>query len=107
MEMFLMILCISMFGLAITAIAFGAATRPERSSSAGQPELRPAQTVAPGRFFARQVLPPSQPQTDVPIEVLLAQIEHHVRLEQAAAQSFLESPSRAQLHTKTITPFVN
>jgi hypothetical protein len=107
MEMFLMVLCMSMLALAVTAIAFGAATREEKPSSADQPELRPAKVVAPGRFFADQVLPPSQPQTHVPTEVLLAQIEHHVRLEQAAAQSFLESPSHTQLHAKTTTPFVN
>ncbi len=107
MEMFLMVSCMSMLALAVTAIAFGAATRPEKSSSADQLELRPAaKAVAPGRFFVDQVLP-SQPQTYVPTEVLLAQIDHHVRLEQAAAQSFLEAPSHTQLHTKTTTPFVN
>jgi hypothetical protein len=107
MEMFLMALCMSMFGLAVTAIAFGAATRPEKSSSPAQPELRPAKAVAPGRFFGDQVMPPTKPQPHVPTEALLAQIEHHVRLEQAAAQSFLEAPSHTQLHTKTTSPFVN
>lgn len=107
MEMFLMALCISMFGLAVAAMAFGAATRPEKSDSPAQPELRPTKAVAPGRFFADQVVPPTQRQSHVPTEALLAQIERHVRLEQAAAQSFLESPSHTQLHTKTTTPFVN
>lgn len=108
MEMFLMALCMSMFGLAVTALAFGAATRPEQSASPNRPELRPVKAVAPGRFFADQVVPPtSQPGSHVPTEVLLAQIEHHVRLEQAAAQSFLESPSHSQLHTKTTSALVN
>lgn len=107
MEMFLMVLCVSMFGLAVTAIAFGAATRPEKSPSPGQPGLRPAKAVAPGRFFADQIVPPSQPRPHVPTAVLLAQIEHHVRLERAAAQSFLESPSHTQLHTKTTSALVN
>ena len=107
MEMFLMVLCMSMFGLAVTAIAFGAATRPGPSSSPVQPELRPVKTVAPGRFFTDQVMPPAAPPPHVPTEILLTQIENHVRLEQAAAESFLESPSRAQLHTKTTSAFVN
>lgn len=108
MEMFLMVLCMSMFGLAVTAIAFGAATRPEKSSSPVQPELQPAKAVTPGRFFADPVVtPPAPARPHVPTEVLLAQIEHHVRMEQAAAESFLESPSHAQLHTKTTSALVN
>jgi hypothetical protein len=107
MEMFLMALCLSMFGLAVSAIAFGAATRPEKSSSPSQPELRPAKPATAGRFFADSIpaLPARPPA--IPTEVLLAKIEHHVRLEQAAAQSFLESPSHAQLHTKTTSQLVN
>jgi hypothetical protein len=107
MEMLLMVLCMSVFGLAVSAIAFGAATRPEKSSSPVKPELRPFKEVASGRFFADKVVPPNSPGSYVPTEVLLAQIENHVRLEQAAAQSFLESPSHAQLHTKTTSAFVN
>jgi hypothetical protein len=106
MEMFLMALCMSMFGLAVTAIAFGAATRKETSAPA-QPELKPVKSVAPSRFFADRIAPPAAPTPHVPREVLLAQIEHHVRLEQAAAQSFLEAPSQAQLHSKTTSTFVN
>jgi hypothetical protein len=106
-EMFLIALCMSMFGLAVAAIAFGAATRPGSSSSPVQPELRPVKTVAPGRFFTDRVIPPTAPRPHVPTEVLLTQIENHVRLEQAAAESFLESPSHAQLHTKTTSTFVN
>jgi hypothetical protein len=43
----------------------------------------------------------------VPIEVLLLQIENHVRMEQAAAESFLKSPTQTLLHSKTTSPFVN
>ena len=107
MEMFLMALCLSMFGLAVTAMAFGAATRSANSASPAQPELRPAKSLAPARFFADTVVPPKTSGPSVPTEVLLAQIDNHVRLEQAAAQSFLESPSDAQLHTKTTSAFVN
>ncbi len=107
MEMFLMALCMSMFGLAVAAIAFGAATRTETPSSGVQPELRPTKATGAGRFFGDQVVLPVDQRPQLPTEVLLAQIENHVRLEQAAAESFLESPSHAQLHTKTTSAFVN
>ena len=107
MEMLLTVLCMSMLGVAVAALAFGAATRPESSASPDQPEIRPVKAVAAGRFFADQAAPPAGPRPHVPTEVLLAQIENHVRLEQAAAQSFLEAPSQAQLHSKTTSAFVN
>jgi len=108
MEMFLVAICMSMFGLAVAAVAFGAATRPEKPSSSAQSEFRPAKALAARRFFADTVASDRpKPHSPVPTDVLLAQIEHHVRLEQAAAQSFLEAPSHAQLHSKTTSAFVN
>ena len=95
-----MVLCMSVLGLALAAMAFGAATRPERMGQGipQQPQLAKPQA----RFF---VEPMAQPR--VPIEALLAQIENHVRLEQAAAESFVEYPTAALLHSKTCSPFVN
>jgi len=112
MEMFLMGLCMSVFGLGIAAVAFGAATRSESSDSAVQPELPLVKAVAPARFFSDRVAaPPAVPVAvsprQVPIEVLLLQIENHVRMEQAAAESFLAFPTQAMLHSKTTSPFVN
>jgi len=112
MEMFLMGLCMSVFGLGIAAAAFGAATRSESSKSAVQPELPLVKAVAPARFFSDRVAaPPTVPiaasPRQVPIEVLLLQIENHVRMEQAAAESFLAFPTQALLHSKTTSPFVN
>jgi hypothetical protein len=114
MVMFLMALCLSMFGLAVTALAFGAATRDERPREAAQPELQPVLALpmdAP-RFFVDTGKPiPSQRPSPViprvPIEVLLMQIERHVRLEQAAAESFLDSPTSESLHSRTTSPLVH
>jgi hypothetical protein len=94
MEMLLMGACLSMFGLAVTCLAFGAATRTER---AAEPKLEPVKAVAPSRFFVQQV----------PLEVLLMQIENHVRLEQAAVESFLQTPTPDLLHSRTMSTFVN
>jgi hypothetical protein len=97
MEMFLMVLCMSVLGLAIAAAAFGAATRPERTVS---PAAQPHVAKAAPRFFV-------EPQPRIPIEALLAQIENHVRLEQAAAESYVAYPTSTLLHSKTASPLVN
>ena len=108
MEMFLMGLCVGVFGVVVAAVAFGAATRSESSDSAVQPQLPLVKAVAPARFFSDRVaVPPTVPPLQVPIEVLLLQIENHVRMEQAAAESFLAFPTQALLHSKTTSPFVN
>jgi hypothetical protein len=108
MEMFLMVVCISLFGLGVTCAAFGAATRPEQPPAEPQPECQPAVAAAPARFFADNVvIPPAPLHARVPIEAILLQIESHVRLEQAAAESFLEFPTATLLHSRTVSPFVN
>jgi len=99
-------LCISVFGFGVAALAFGAATRPETSGPVAQPEIS-VKPAVPARFFSDRVLPMVPPPPQVPIEVLLQQIENHVRLEQAAAESFVEFPTEALLHCKTTSPLVN
>ena len=105
MEMLLMGGVLSLFGLAVTCLAFGAATR-----SKGEPEpvLEPKKVrqEAPARFFAPSLpaVPVDRPR--VPIEALLLQIESHVRLEHAAAESFLEAPTASLLHSRTMSPLI-
>ena len=111
MEMLLMGICVSVFGMAIACAAFGAAVRPEETV----PEIKAEQARAavPARFFVSEVTIPastarvSLPNVSVPIEALLLQLERHVRLEQAAAESFLAEPTSAHLHSKTVSPFLN
>jgi hypothetical protein len=103
MEMLLMGACLSMFGLAVACLAFGAATREERGAPRKPEAVRAA---APARFFVDRPMIPAGG-VRVPIEALLLQIESHVRLEQAAAESFLETPTSALLHSRTVSPLVN
>jgi len=105
MEMLLMGICVSVFGMAIACAAFGAAVRPERKVPEVQAET--VKALAPARFFVDGITVPAATQPRVPIEALLLQIESHVRLEQAAAESFLSAPTSALLHSRTISPFVN
>ena len=108
MEMLWMGLCVSAFGLAVVALAFRAATRGESSNSAPRPELPVVEADSSVRLFPDRVaIPPAVPSQQVPIELLLLQIENHIRLEQAAAESFIEFPTHALLHSKTTSPFVN
>jgi hypothetical protein len=111
MEMFLMALCMSVFGLGVAAAAFGTATRSKSPDSAVQPHAPLVKAAAPARFFSDQValpaVPPVVPVSQVPIEVLLLQLENYVRMEQAAAESFIAFPSQERLHTKTTSSFVN
>lgn len=110
MEMLLLGACLSVFGLAVAAMAFGAATRaPEEAAPAQAAAGREAIQVAarPARFFINRPALPVAARPQVPIEALLLQIENHVRLEQAAAECFLESPNASLLHSRTISPLVN
>jgi hypothetical protein len=116
MEMFLMLLAMCLLGTAVSAALFGAATRGQKREPWVQALRRP---TAPQRFFAQDEaarkaphapaptadtpLPP-QP---VPLDLLLLQIERHVRLEQAAAESFHETPTGESLHSRTASPLVN
>ena len=106
MEMFLMAACMSLFALAITAAAFRAAVEPDQPEPEVRPAPEPLKPFVPARFFADTGAMPAQAHMKVPIEALLLQIENHVRLEQAAAESFVESPTSALLHSKTISQLV-
>jgi hypothetical protein len=103
MEMLLMGAALSVFGLAVACLAFGAATREEPTA---EKEAVKAVT-ADARFFAGRPALPVTAYNRVPIEALLLQIENHVRLEQAAAECFLESPNPTLLHSRTISSLVN
>jgi hypothetical protein len=83
---------------------------------ARSPDDRPApdaRPVAPRPGFfggAPSALPPPLPQLQaqpVHVEFLLGQIERHMRLEQAAVESFLECPTLQNLHAHTDSPLAN
>jgi hypothetical protein len=110
MEMFLMAAIMSVLGVGVCAVLFAAATRGE-----GVEAPRPAEreALAPRRFFASAPEPTSAAEAApaekelVPIEALLLRIEQHIRLEQAAAESFLHTPTGQSLHSRTTSPLVN
>jgi hypothetical protein len=103
--MLLMGACLSIFGLAVACLAFGAATRAPEQREVVKEAARATSTSA--RFFVDPPPLPVAARTRVPLEALLLQIENHVRLEHAAAECFLESPNASLLHSRTISPLVN
>lgn len=106
MLLFLMVLSMSGFGVAVTCLAFAASTREEAPLVEAQPAQVLATQLAPPQFFVDQLAAPlGAPR--VPLEVLLLQLERHVRLEQAAAESFLAFPTPASLHSRTSSPLMN
>jgi hypothetical protein len=112
MEMFLMILFMSLPVLVIACLAaYGikpvSAEETSKVEARAQEELRtPSAPIPAPRFFASA---PSARIGDsrVPLEVLRRQIEAHIRLEQAAAESFRDVPTRETLHSRTVSPFMN
>jgi hypothetical protein len=104
MEMFLMALCLSLLGVTVSAIAFSAATHPTTSSPAAVKAPRPGVPVP--QFFAGETLVTPE-SSRVPIEVLLLQIDRHVRLEQAAAEAFHAFPNAESLHSRTTSPLIH
>ena len=102
-------LCMSMFAVAVAAIGLKAAAGSEPHEAPAQPiqPAVPVLKVTPERFFSDRVIPTVPAHSQVPIDVLIQQIESHVRVEQAAAETFVQFPSDARLHIKTSSPFVN
>jgi len=109
MEMFLMAAIMSLLAVAVCAVLFAAATRDEREAP------RPAVPAVrePQRFFVSVPAARAEAARDgmdpelVPVEALLLRIEQHIRLEQAAAESFLNRPTDESLHSRTTSRLVN
>lgn len=106
MDMLLMGAAISFFGIVVSSLAFGAAARTEQPETQAFPEVEPATVRKSSNFFIAGPPEPAHPFAQVPIEALLLQIEHHVRMEQAAAESYVQLPSAALLHAPSITHVV-
>jgi hypothetical protein len=98
-EMLLMLLVMAVLGVTSVAITVRLLLRDDPAGrEAVQPKAAPR--IAP-RFF---VDGPPRPQ--VPIEAMLVRVERHIRLEQAAALAFLDSPTPQSLHRPTASPLV-
>lgn len=100
MEMFVTLVALSVVGTLVGATLLVAAARPSTPPTV---EKTSKLTLPGTRFFVEDV---PEVSSQVPVEVLLLQIERHVRLEQAAAESFVDLPTRELLHSRTASPLV-
>lgn len=99
MEMFLMVLTLSVVGVLVSGILFAAATREPRGAAAVGAFDAPDEE----RFF--MLRPPVRAAgSRGAAEALVLQIERHVRLERAAAEAFLQFPTVESLHMRTLAP---
>lgn len=101
MEMFLMTAALAFLGVVVSVVLFAAAARDRGPVEAPRAVVAAERTAT--RFFADA---PAAP-TGVPVDVLLLQLEQHIRLEQAAAEAFLHAPTRQSLHGRTMSPLVH
>lgn len=102
MEMFLMVLTLSLVGVLVSGVLFAAATREPRAS--GAPAFSAVAARDEERFFMLRPTVPAEPPVRVAADALVLQIERHVRLERAAAEAFLQFPTVESLHMRTLAP---
>ena len=106
MTMFLVLCGISLVLTALTGVALSYLLRVADASE--QAALTVARPVEAPKFFDKSI-PASWPaaRIEVPLDLLLVQIEQHVRLEQAAAESFHQFPTVEALHRQTASPLMH
>ena len=106
MAMILVLFGISFVLAVITAILLSALLRSGESAPVVRKTPRPPD--AP-RFFDSEVpaAVSDGSASAVPVEALLLEIERHVRLERAAAESFHVSPTAESLHVHTASRLVH
>ena len=63
-------------------------------------------TTAPSGFFLGGHRA-TAPEAEVPVSMLLAHLEQHIRYEEAAAEAFLDAPERSTLYSQTSSSWVN
>jgi hypothetical protein len=104
MEMLMMGAMMAVLGTAVSALLFAAATN-DLPRADGPTAAEPMVEREPSEFFAPA--PSKLARPIVSVDVLLLQIERHVRLEQAAAESFISMPTAEMLHMRTPSPLVH
>jgi hypothetical protein len=102
--MFLTILLASVPVLLFCLLAAADANRKPEPKT---PEIHlDSSTMPPSRFFGET---PSRLNRvgELPVELMVSQIERHVRLEQAAAEIYLQGPNRERLHSRATSTTLN
>jgi len=112
-----MFLALGIVGMIVLVLGCGVFLGIDRGEGPAPPALaaRGEVVATPSRFFVDASAagpavapgPAVDPFGHVPIELLLSQVEHHIRLEEAAAEGFLSAPTAQNLHARTASRLVN
>lgn len=103
MEMFLMVMALSVVGVLVSGLLFAAATREPGKTGAMAFSAAVAERDEARFFMLRPAVAAAAPGAAA-AETLVLQIERHVRLERAAAEAFLQFPTVEALHMRTLAP---
>lgn len=96
MDLVLAVLILGVAEVGVLSLALRAFERADdRRARSGLPAAAKREQAG-SRFFADA--PGARPSDRASVETLLVQLERHVRLEQAAAESFLRDPTPESLH---------
>ena len=106
MAMIITLLSVSLVLTVVTAILLSAALGTADSSA---PVRETPHHPRPPRFFATDIplSVHSAGASPVPIELLVLEIERHVRLEREVAESFHLSPTPQTLHVHAVPPLMH
>jgi len=100
-----------LFGLAVVMTALQAVILAylwSETQTEGPPALDAARVVGPPQFFHESLgRSTTQPAAGARSRVMLQRLEQHIRLEQAAAESFHQFPTAASLHQHTASPLLH
>lgn len=103
MDIVLTVVILGVAEVVILTMALRAFDRAEERRMNREVRMPLKREPAPGRFFADRPVAVSYDRAH--LESLLLQLERHVRVEQAAAESFLENPTAESLHYRPSSPF--
>lgn len=104
MEMFLILAFVSVFVGGVSALLLVAA---ERAQAPMQRPEAPRPMVEPTHFFLSEPTRRATRTPAIPIDLLVSQIDGHVRLEHAAMEAFLQNPDVQALHSRTTSTLVH
>lgn len=104
MGLILMLLGISLVLTVLQGVVLAYMWRESQASAV--PPLAVPPHVAPSRFFQNAPRPDTQVRP-VSLELLLQQLEQHIRLEHDAAESYHWYPTVATLHKHTSSPLLH
>lgn len=106
MGMFLMLLGLALVVAAMQGVILAFLWR--ESQRAAAPTVDAADIVGPPQFFHASIGASSRASLgSARVPLLLQRLEQHIRLEQAAAESFHQFPTTASLHKHTASPLLH